>query len=85
MPALYSCTHAVALERVQWQQAVDGGAISQRGKKGAADDKTRQLLEIIRSRGCKEDFVPNPTLLLDGLVSVYSIMLYRYHRDITVS
>lgn len=59
---------AVALERAAWQQPVDGGAISQRGKAAAAEEKARQLVEMIKNRGCKEDFVPNPTLVLEGKV-----------------
>lgn len=58
----------LALERKQWQEPVDGGAISQRGKQGAAEDKARQILEVLKQRGCKEVFEANPTLLADGLV-----------------
>ncbi len=32
------------MERDQWQKPVDAGAISQRGKQGAAEEKSRQLL-----------------------------------------
>ena len=56
------------MERDQWQKPVDAGAISQRGKQGAAEEKSKQLLEQIRQKGCKEEFVPNPDLLADGLV-----------------
>lgn len=58
----------LVMERTAWQQPVDSGAISQRGKKGAAEEKAAQLLKAIKDRGCKEEFVPNPTLLLDGQV-----------------
>ncbi|GIL53949.1 hypothetical protein Vafri_9515 [Volvox africanus] len=58
----------LAIERSMWQQPVDAGAISERGRKGAAEEKTRQLLAALRDRGCKEDFTPNPTLLLEGQV-----------------
>lgn len=51
-----------------WQQPVDAGAISERGRKGAAEEKARQLQATLRDRGCKEDFTPNPTLLLEGQV-----------------
>lgn len=66
--ALSTAATAVALERNSWQQPVDGGAISQRGKQAAAEEKVRQLMTVIRERGCTEEFVPNPTLLLDGQV-----------------
>lgn len=58
----------VAMERRDWQQPVDAGAISQRGKLGAAEEQCRQLLEALRSRGCKEEFVPNQELLAEGQV-----------------
>jgi hypothetical protein len=51
-----------------WQQPVDAGAISERGRKGAAEEKTRQLQATLKDRGCKEEFTPNPTLLLEGQV-----------------
>lgn len=34
---------AVQMERALWQQAIDAGAISQRGKRAAAEDKARQV------------------------------------------
>ncbi|KAG2447281.1 hypothetical protein HYH02_007611 [Chlamydomonas schloesseri] len=58
----------LAIERTMWQQPVDAGAISERGRKGAAEEKARQLQAVLRERGCKEDFTPNPTLLLEGQV-----------------
>ncbi|PNW72346.1 hypothetical protein CHLRE_16g671950v5 [Chlamydomonas reinhardtii] len=58
----------LAIERTMWQQPVDAGAISERGRKGAAEEKARQLQATLRDRGCKEDFTPNPTLLLEGQV-----------------
>ncbi|KIY92534.1 hypothetical protein MNEG_15429 [Monoraphidium neglectum] len=63
----------LALERNQWQKPVDGGAISQRGKRGAAEDKARELLTIIRQRGCTEPFTPAPELLDDGLVEFLEV------------
>lgn len=64
----------LALERALWQQSTDAGAISQRGKKAAAEDKAKQVLEAIKQRGCKEEFVVNPSLLSEGLVD---FMPYR--------
>jgi hypothetical protein len=32
------------------------------------EDKARQILEVLKQRGCKEVFEANPTLLADGLV-----------------
>lgn len=63
----------LALERTMWQQPVDAGAISQRGKQAAADQKVSELLAIMKQRGCKEEFVPNPSLLLDGQVSATAV------------
>lgn len=63
----------LALERNQWQQPVDAGAISQRGKRGAAEDKARELLAAIRARGCTEPFTPAPELLDDGLVDFLAV------------
>ncbi|KXZ55763.1 hypothetical protein GPECTOR_2g1313 [Gonium pectorale] len=58
----------LAIERNMWQQPVDAGAISERGRKGAAEECARQLIATLKDRGCKEEFVPNPTLLLEGQV-----------------
>jgi hypothetical protein len=59
---------AVAIERSMWQQPVDAGAISERGRKGAAEERSRQLQAALKDRGCREIFTPNPTLLLEGQV-----------------
>ncbi|KAG2491838.1 hypothetical protein HYH03_009794 [Edaphochlamys debaryana] len=58
----------LAIERSMWQQPVDAGAISERGRKGAAEEKARQLIQTLKDRGCKEEFTPNATLLLEGQV-----------------
>lgn len=58
----------LAIERRMWQQPVDAGAISERGRKGAAEECARQLVAQLKERGCKEEFTPNPTLLLEGQV-----------------
>ncbi|KAL6747058.1 hypothetical protein V8C86DRAFT_3034101 [Haematococcus lacustris] len=58
----------LALERNQWQQPVDAGAISARGKRGAAEDLARQIVEQLKMRGCSEEWVPNPTLMDQGVV-----------------
>lgn len=63
----------LALERNQWQQPVDAGAISERGKQGAAESTAKALLEIIKNRGCVEEFVPVPELLADGQVDFQQI------------
>ncbi len=60
----------LALERNLWQQPVDAGAISQRGKQGAAEEMAKALLTQIKARGCKEEFVANPMLLSNGQVSM---------------
>ena len=51
-----------------WQQPVDAFAISDRGKKAAAEDKVRQTLEALTIRGLKEEFIANPALLENGQV-----------------
>jgi hypothetical protein len=58
----------LALERSAWQQPVASGAISQRGKQAAAEEMVRTLMTQIKSRGCTEEFEPNPALLQEGLV-----------------
>jgi len=56
------------MERNMWQKPVDAGAISARGKRGAAEEQCRQLQEQLRLMGCKEEFTPNEQLLDDGMV-----------------
>eukprot|EP00803_Ostreobium_quekettii_P010351 evm.model.scf_81.7 EVM.evm.TU.scf_81.7 scf_81:74400-78145(-) len=58
----------LAMERAAWQQPVDAGAISDRGKLQAAEEKSKDLLEAIRKRGCREQFMPNASLLVEGQV-----------------
>lgn len=58
----------LAIERTMWQQPVDAGAISERGRKGAAEEMAKNLIQTLRDRGCKEEFTPNPNLLLEGQV-----------------
>lgn len=60
--------HAVALERTAWTQPVESGAISERGKRGAAEQTAKMLIAKLRDRGCMEDFTPNPGLMDQGLV-----------------
>ena len=60
---------AVAMEKAQWEKPVDGGAISERGRLEAAKNQVVVLKELMRVRGCKEEFVPNPALLEQGQVS----------------
>lgn len=42
---------------------------------GAAEDKARELLVLIRQRGCTEPFTPAPELLDDGVVGAGSAAL----------
>ncbi|KAK9840654.1 hypothetical protein WJX81_007501 [Elliptochloris bilobata] len=58
----------LAMERKAWSQPVDAGAISDRGKQQAAEGEAAGLQAMMRTRGCKEDFVPNPELLQEGMV-----------------
>ena len=57
------------MEKAQWEKPVDGGAISERGRLEAAKNQVVVLRELMRVRGCKEEFVPNPALLEQGQVS----------------
>jgi hypothetical protein len=50
------------------QSAVDAGAISARAKPGAAAEKLKELLEVLRKRGCQEEFIADPELLENGQV-----------------
>ena len=64
-----SASRAVAMEKAQWEKPVDGGAISERGRLEAAKNQVVVLRELMRVRGCKEEFVPNQALLEQGQVS----------------
>ena len=48
--------------------AVPAPRAAPRFPQGAAEDKARELLTIIRQRGCTEPFTPAPDLLDEGLV-----------------
>jgi len=56
------------MERSAWQNPAEALAISDRGKTAAAEELAKQMLVKIQSRGCKEDFIPNPDLLSEGKV-----------------
>jgi len=64
----------VAMEKAQWEEPVDGGAISERGRLEAAKNQVVVLRELMRVRGCKEEFVPNPALLEQGQVGYPSCL-----------
>jgi hypothetical protein len=49
---------------------VDAGAISARAKPAAAAEKAKELQGMLQQRGCKEEFVPDPDLLLNGQVGL---------------
>jgi hypothetical protein len=53
------------------QSAVDAGAISARAKPAAAAEKLKELLDQLKQRGCVEEFVPDPDLLLNGQVCLF--------------
>jgi hypothetical protein len=55
-------------ERAAWQAPLQALALSDRGKNAAAEELAKQQLVKIRSRGCKEDFLPNLELLAQGEV-----------------
>ncbi len=59
---------AVPKERDAWQLPIESEAISERGKQSAAEEMARQMLVRIRTRGCKEEFLPNADLLPLGKV-----------------
>ena len=58
----------LALERDAWTQPVSAGAISERGRRAAAEGEAEALLKLLRTRGCKEDLVPDEALLDAGKV-----------------
>ncbi|KAK9837885.1 hypothetical protein WJX74_007198 [Apatococcus lobatus] len=58
----------LAMERNLWQLPVDAGAISARGRQKAAEEQMRAQLELIRQRGCNEEWEANPELLEQGKV-----------------
>lgn len=58
----------LALERDAWTHPVSAGAISERGRRAAAEGAAAELLKVLRSRGCKEELVPDEALLDAGKV-----------------
>ncbi|KAK9918864.1 hypothetical protein WJX75_007628 [Coccomyxa subellipsoidea] len=58
----------LAMERKAWSEPVAAGAISERGRLEAAKSQAQELLVMIKSRGCKEEFVAKQDLLLEGKV-----------------
>jgi len=61
----------LALERAAWQQPLVAGANSNGVPKAkAAEDAASKLLEEIRSRGCTEEFMPNPEGIPQGHVDL---------------
>lgn len=58
----------LALERDAWTQPVSAGAISERGRRAAAEGQAAELLKVLRSRGCNEDLIPDEALLDAGKV-----------------
>lgn len=57
-----------ALRNLPPQSAVDAGAISARAKPAAAAEKVKELQGVLAQRGCKEEWIPDPELLLNGQV-----------------
>ena len=60
---------SVMLEKAAWTQPVSAGAISERGRAQAAEGQAAELLAALRTRGCNEDMVAVPELLLEGKAS----------------
>eukprot|EP01023_Acetabularia_acetabulum_P041681 TRINITY_DN4075_c0_g1_i2.p1 TRINITY_DN4075_c0_g1~~TRINITY_DN4075_c0_g1_i2.p1 ORF type:complete len:383 (-),score=63.79 TRINITY_DN4075_c0_g1_i2:1778-2926(-) len=60
----------IAMEREMWQQPVDAGALSSRANRQAAEEKSKDLIKMIKSRGCNEHFIPNADLLDQGQVEM---------------
>lgn len=58
----------LAMERNLWQNAIDAGAISARGRRAAAEQKVAEVMAVLKMRGCVEEFVPDPMLLEEGKV-----------------
>ncbi len=60
--------NALAAERAGWQEPASSFAISERGKAQAAEELAKQLLARMKSRGCKEEFILDSTLVENGQV-----------------
>ncbi|EFJ29207.1 hypothetical protein SELMODRAFT_410819 [Selaginella moellendorffii] len=53
-------------QRNLWEQPVDAGSISDRGKAAAAADRAKTLKQILFDKGVLEEMVYNPDLLAEG-------------------
>ncbi|KAI5076281.1 hypothetical protein GOP47_0008346, partial [Adiantum capillus-veneris] len=53
-------------QRKFWEQPVDAGSISERGKSAAAKAKARAMLQMLADRGITEGMVYDPKLLEEG-------------------
>ena len=59
-----------AAGRLFWQQPVDAGAISERGKPRAARQKGQEIVRDLKARGLVEELELDPELLAQGKVDV---------------
>eukprot|EP00899_Mesostigma_viride_P012730 jgi/Mesvir1/21458/Mv03915-RA.1 len=57
-------------QRALWEQPVDAGAVSERGKLMAAQSRAQQLLGAMQARGVKEPMIYDPALLAKGQCDV---------------
>lgn len=53
-------------QRMFWEQPVDAGSISERGKVAAAKAKAKTMLQMFTDRGITEEMVYDPKLLEEG-------------------
>eukprot|EP01026_Neomeris_dumetosa_P015068 TRINITY_DN15666_c0_g1_i10.p1 TRINITY_DN15666_c0_g1~~TRINITY_DN15666_c0_g1_i10.p1 ORF type:complete len:432 (-),score=53.26 TRINITY_DN15666_c0_g1_i10:230-1381(-) len=60
----------IAMERDTWEKPVDAGALSSRARRQAAEEKAKDLIKLIKTRGCNEHFVPKTELLDEGQVEM---------------
>ena len=51
-----------------WQEPVDAGSISERGRKRAAQTKVQEIMRLLRVRGLLEEMEADPELMTQGKV-----------------
>jgi len=57
-----------AAKRLLWQQPINAGGVSERGKLVAAKQQLETILKKLKQRGVREEFVVNEDMLAEGKV-----------------
>ena len=57
-----------ANKQALWQRPIDAGGLSERGKQVAAKQRAEATLKKLQQRGVREPFIPDESLLSQGLV-----------------